>query len=176
MTLTDACRSFKIRCRTGSGQQAGKTGILCSQWFEKQQWRYANGKGGALAVTDKLSGELYGWCGLLVQEVDGIAELEVGYSVLVEHWGHGYASEAAGACVHAAFERDLANSLISIIQVDNTPSRRVAKKIGMTVDRRAIYRGVSVLIYRKARGASGSSSVIDSTFHVAYRSTICSLL
>lgn len=132
---------------------AGKDPLtLCTEWFSKQQWRYVSHRGGAMAVTDKATGTLYGWCGLLLQEVDGKQELEVGYSLLPEHWGKGIATEAAGACLAAAFENNLAGSVISIIQVDNMPSRRVATKIGMVIDRQTTYHGNPVWIYRIDQG------------------------
>ena len=127
----------------------GKTPLsLCTEWFDKQHWRYANDKGGAMALIHTETGTFLGWCGLLVQEVDGKAELEVGYSIMPEQWGRGYATEAARACMDAAFEKDLATSIISIIQVDNLPSQRVAEKNGLTRDHQAVYHGQPVYIYR----------------------------
>lgn len=123
---------------------------LCSEWFAKQQWRYANGKGGAMALTLVSDNSFVGWCGLLVQEVDGVTELEVGYSMMPDHWGQGYATEATHACLEAAFERHLASSVISIIQVNNTPSIRVAEKNGMRIGHQTTYHGNPVYIYRVA--------------------------
>jgi RimJ/RimL family protein N-acetyltransferase len=129
----------------------GKTPLaLCTEWFDKQRWRYVNNKGGARALIHPETGTFLGWCGLLVQEVDGVTELEVGYSIMPEQWGNGYATEAARACLDAAFEKDLAASIISIIQVNNMPSRRVAEKNGMRIDRETTYHGNPVYIYRAA--------------------------
>lgn len=127
----------------------GKTPhALCTEWFDKQRWRYENNKGGAMALIHPETGSFLGWCGLLVQEVDGVTELEVGYSIMPEQWGNGYATEAARACLDAAFEKNLAASLISIIQVDNLPSQRVAEKNGLTRDGQTVYHGHPVYIYR----------------------------
>lgn len=130
----------------------GKDGrTLCNEWYEKQQWRYTTNRGGAMAIIDQASGDLVGWCGLLVQEVDGEKELEVGYSILPTYWGSGYATEAAKACLDAAFAGQLADSVISIIQVNNIPSRRVAEKNGMRIDGQTTYHGNPVYIYRATR-------------------------
>ncbi len=121
---------------------------LCTEWFDKQQWRYANNKGGALALVDKVTGAFVGWCGLLIQEVDGLQEVEVGYSIIPEYWGNGYATEAARKCLDEAFGRQLARSVISIIQINNIPSQRVAEKNGMRIDRETKHHGNPVFIYR----------------------------
>ena len=122
--------------------------VLCREWFDKQQWRYVNARGGAMALVERKSGELVGWCGLLVQEVDAIRELEVGYSIMPAHWRNGYATEGARACLQFAFERNLAESVISIIQVDNLPSQEVAIKNGLTRGRQTTYHGNRVYIYQ----------------------------
>lgn len=101
-----------------------------------------------MALIEKDSGTLVGWCGLLVQEVDGTEELEVGYSVLPAYWSKGYATEAAQRCVTAAFEGNLAESVISIIQIHNVPSLRVAEKNGLQRDKQTSHNGNPVFIYR----------------------------
>lgn len=121
---------------------------LCKEWFDKQQWRYAENRGGALAVVRKLDDALLGWCGLLVQEVDRKTELEVGYSILPVYWGNGYAPEAAKRCLQAGFEKELAPSIISIIQVHNFPSIRVAEKNGLVREKETLYHGNPVYVYR----------------------------
>lgn len=127
----------------------GKDGrALCTEWLEKQRWRYTTNRGGAMAILEKGTDAVVGFCGLLIQDVDKRQELEVGYSMLPAQWGKGFATEAARACMEYAFERELAESLISIIQVDNLPSRRVAEKNGLRIDARTTYQGNPVFIYR----------------------------
>jgi RimJ/RimL family protein N-acetyltransferase len=122
--------------------------LLCKEWFEKQMWRYENKKGGANILISKQTGELIGWCGLLIQNVDGIEELEVGYSILPQNWNKGFATEAARKCIDYAFENNLADSIISIIQIDNKESIRVAEKNGLSIDKETIYHNNQVKIYR----------------------------
>lgn len=54
----------------------------CAKWYEKQFDRYRENRGGMNALIEKQSGKLIGHCGLLIQKVDGIQELEIGYSLL----------------------------------------------------------------------------------------------
>jgi ribosomal-protein-alanine N-acetyltransferase len=122
--------------------------LSCQNWYQKQQWRYDNNKGGMNALIEKGTSRLIGHAGLLVQTVDGIEELEIGYSLLPEFWNKGFATEAAGECIRFAFQNNFADSLISIISVTNTSSQQVATKNGMLVDKKTIYRDNEVLIYR----------------------------
>lgn len=123
----------------------------CAKWYEKQFGRYQSGRGGMNALVEKQSGKLVGHCGLLVQTVDGIQELEIGYSLLAAFWGKGYAREAARLCRDVAFQSKYSESLISIISVTNVPSENVARKNGMSVDKTTAYNGNSVNIFRITR-------------------------
>ncbi|MEK6154626.1 GNAT family N-acetyltransferase [Flavobacteriaceae bacterium 3-367] len=120
----------------------------CTQQFDRTFERYEKGLGGMNALVLKSNGKLVGLCGLLVQEVDQRRELEIGYSILPGYWKQGYASEAALKCKNFAFARGLADSLISIIQVDNIPSQKVAKQLGMQLDTTTVYRDNPVHIFR----------------------------
>ncbi|MBS1610031.1 MAG: GNAT family N-acetyltransferase [Bacteroidetes bacterium] len=120
----------------------------CEKWYQYQFYRYENDKGGMNALIEKESGRLIGHCGLLVQTVDNITELEIAYSLLPEFWNKGYATEAASKCRDYAFENDFSDSLISIISLTNIPSEKVALKIGMSVDKQTIYHHNEVNIFR----------------------------
>src|SRR6185295_498129 len=73
------------------------------EWMEKQSNRYEKDGFGLFALIEKNSGEFIGQCGLMIQEVDGIRELEIGYHLIPRFWKQGYASEAAIACRDFAF-------------------------------------------------------------------------
>ncbi|MEC8832313.1 MAG: GNAT family N-acetyltransferase [Bacteroidota bacterium] len=120
----------------------------CKTQFDRIFERYKNNLGGMNALISKESGELVGICGLLVQSVDDIQELEIGYSVLPTFWRQGFAFEAAKKCKEVAFKNNFAKSLISIIHVDNLPSQKVALKNGMLLDKTTIYKNNPVHIFR----------------------------
>lgn len=122
--------------------------IACEKWYQKQFWRYENDQGGMNALIEKTSGKLIGHCGLLVQIVDYVSELEIAYSLLPEFWNQGYAFEAAYRCKQYAFENNFSESLISIISLTNSPSQKVAIKNGMTPERETLYHENRVYIYR----------------------------
>ena len=67
----------------------------CRIWFDRVFNCYNNELGGMNALIDKDTGAFVGQCGLLVQTIDGVEELEIGYSIMPVFRGKGYASEAA---------------------------------------------------------------------------------
>lgn len=109
---------------------------MCKIWFDKVFYRYENDLGGMNVLIDKKTNRLVGQCGLLIQTIDDIERLEVGYSILPKFWNQGYASESATKCKNFAFENQLADSLISMIHIDNLSSEKVALKNGMSFEKR----------------------------------------
>ncbi|MEY4877137.1 MAG: hypothetical protein RL708_2286 [Bacteroidota bacterium] len=120
----------------------------CRLWFDKVFNRYENNLGGMNALIDKHSNEFIGQCGLLIQTVDGVEELEIGYSIMPNHRKKGYALEAAKKCSVFAFENNFRDSLISIIHVDNVDSAKVALANGMHLEKTTNSNGDLVNIFR----------------------------
>ena len=60
--------------------------------------------------------------------------VEVSWKLAREHWGHGYATEAAGAAVRYGFERLRLDEIVSMTVPANVRSRRVMERLGMTHD------------------------------------------
>jgi RimJ/RimL family protein N-acetyltransferase len=58
--------------------------------------------------------------------------VEVGWRLASEHWGHGYATEAARAAVRVAFDRLALDEVVSFTVPANRRSIRVMEKLGMT--------------------------------------------
>jgi RimJ/RimL family protein N-acetyltransferase len=90
---------------------------------------------GLWATIHKQSGKFIGRCGLLPWTIDGREEIEIAYLLDKNFWGQGLATEAAAGIKKYAFEKLLLSRLICLIDPDNTASRRVAEKIGMTLER-----------------------------------------
>lgn len=83
---------------------------------------------GHWAVDEKESGEFIGCAGLW--QSHGWPELELGYWVIKQHRGKGYAYEAALLCKEYARTTLQAHSLVSYIDPDNAQSIGLAKKLG----------------------------------------------
>lgn len=122
--------------------------IACKEQFKSIFQRYEEQLGGMNALILKKETVLVGLCGLLVQEVDGVQELEIGYSILPKYWQQGFAFEAAQKCKEFAFYKKLASHLISIIHINNIPSQKVALKNGMFLEKTTSYKNNPVHIYR----------------------------
>jgi [ribosomal protein S5]-alanine N-acetyltransferase len=120
----------------------------CQEWFKRVMDRYKNNLGGLNVLIDKTTNEFIGQCGLLIQEVDGLTELEIGYSIIPRFWNKGYATEAAIKCRDYAFENDFADTLISIIHIDNVKSEKVALKNGMIKTKQTEFKKMPVHIFR----------------------------
>lgn len=109
---------------------------LCQAWFDKAFYRYENDIGGMNALIDKKSKRLVGQCGILVQNIENIKRLEIGYSILPEFWKQGFAIEAAMKCRNFAFENNFAESLMSMVHIDNISSEKVALRNGMSFEKK----------------------------------------
>jgi ribosomal-protein-alanine N-acetyltransferase len=88
---------------------------------------------GLWATVLKETGVFIGRCGLLPWEIEGRTEVEVAYLLDPRHWGRGLATEAAGAIVEHAFATLPVERLICMVDPENTASRNVAEKVGMTL-------------------------------------------
>lgn len=109
---------------------------LCKIWFDKAFHRYENDLGGLNVLIDKKTNQLIGQCGLLIQTIENIERMEIGYSILPKFWKRGYAIEAAAKCKNYAFENNFTDSLISMVHVKNIASEKVAIRNGMSFEKR----------------------------------------
>jgi RimJ/RimL family protein N-acetyltransferase len=100
-------------------------------------------------------GEPIGQAGLVMQEIDGTREPEIGYLIHSRFWRRGYATEAALAVREAAFGRFAYDHAISLIRPENVPSQGVARRLGMTPVRETLFRGLPHLVFAIAREAPG---------------------
>jgi RimJ/RimL family protein N-acetyltransferase len=83
---------------------------------------------GYWAVEEKETRTFVGCIGLWFSE--GWPELELGYWLVRDMQGKGYATEAGLRSRDYAFEVVGANTLVSYIHPDNEPSKRVAERLG----------------------------------------------
>jgi RimJ/RimL family protein N-acetyltransferase len=67
--------------------------------------------------------------------LEGDVERELGWKLGHEHWGRGYATEAAAACRDWAVGELGLTRVISLIALENIASVRVAEKIGESFER-----------------------------------------
>ncbi len=124
-----------------------KTRDEARRWIAWNRRLYEDHGFGLWAMTLTSTGTFIGECGLTIQVVDGIEEVEIGYHVLPAHQRRGYASEAAAAVRHAAHHSHGIDRVIAVINPANQPSRAVAERIGLRPEKRAQMYGETRVIY-----------------------------
>ncbi len=115
--------------------------------LQRQFASYAENGYGLWALILKSENRFIGDCGLLNQEVDGALEVEVGYHVNRQYWGQGFAPEAAKACFEYGFHTLGRQRMISMIRPENLPSRRVAEKNGLRIEKEICWRDLQHYVY-----------------------------
>ena len=98
---------------------------------------------GLWAVELEVTGEFVGRVGLIPQQgIAGRDEVEVGYALVPRFWHQGLATEAAAACLDYAFEIVELPRVVALIRPENLPSRHVAERLGMRIERRIDWQGM----------------------------------
>lgn len=99
------------------------------------------------AVTMRSNGTLLGYCGFFHQQVDDVKEIEIGYRLHPDYWNQGIATEAAKAVRDHAFRNLKLPRVISLIHPENVASRRVAEKMGMTIEKETTFKGFPTIVF-----------------------------
>lgn len=103
------------------------------KWIDWNIESYRIYKHGLWAVILKEGELLIGDCGITMQQIEDELVPELGFHINKNYCNNGYATEAARACVHYAFTKLKYSRLYSYTSADNTPSQKVAKKVGMNL-------------------------------------------
>ena len=101
---------------------------------------------GQWAVEDRATGAFCGFVGHI--NPPDWPEPEIGWTIFPAHQGKGFATEAALAARAAIARLGGSRRLVSFVAPDNTPSRRVAEKLGAAVEREIVLRDENLLVYR----------------------------
>ena len=142
---------FEAAATFGASDRASFVGGPQSRF---QVWRgFTSGIGhwilkgfGMWVAEEKATGGVIGRIGLV--EHEGWSEIELGWQVYDGFEGKGYAYEAAMAARNHAHCAMGMPPMISHIHPDNIRSRRLAERMGATVEREAELLGHPCLIYR----------------------------
>jgi RimJ/RimL family protein N-acetyltransferase len=119
------------RRTTGAGS-ASEAAERVQRW---QAWYAADaGRSGAWAIEVRSTGQVAGT--LLLKALPGAdneptSDIEVGWHLHPDSWGHGYATEAARGAVDHAFGDGL-TEIYAVVKPGNEPSIAVTRRLGMT--------------------------------------------
>ncbi len=102
------------------------------EWIARNRRRYRKYGYGLWAVVLKGSNRWIGECGVTLQNIDGEILPEIGYHILGEYRGNGYAPEAASLALEYCDKRFGIKEFYSYCETGNLASRRVMEKLGLT--------------------------------------------
>jgi RimJ/RimL family protein N-acetyltransferase len=102
------------------------------------------------AVEEKATGRMIGDCGLQPLEHRG-PDVELGYDFHPDVWGHGVASEAAGAVMAAALGPLAIERVVAVVKPEHAASRRVLEKAGLHEVGPTQAYGEQMLLYEATR-------------------------
>ncbi len=100
------------------------------KWVTDQ---YPKNKIGRWIMLEKSTGKFIGWSGLKLEDMEMNGQrnfYDVGYRMLPEFWGKGYATESAIAAVKYGFEEMKLEKINAAAHGENLASRRVLIKSG----------------------------------------------
>jgi [ribosomal protein S5]-alanine N-acetyltransferase len=106
---------------------------------------------GYWVARDRSTGEFIGLGGLRRVDIEGTAEVEVGFALAFGAWGRGLATELAREAVRVGFEVLGLACVVAITRPDNAGSRRVIGNAGLREERDVCHTGRTQILYRICR-------------------------
>ena len=95
-------------------------------------------------------GAFVGRCGIHRWRFEDLDEVELGYVVRSDLWGHGYATEMGAAVMRHAAEALGMRELVGFTLQDNVRSQHVLEKLGFDFDRKFVDDdGEDLVLYRR---------------------------
>jgi RimJ/RimL family protein N-acetyltransferase len=92
-------------------------------------------------------GVVVGLGGVRPKELEGRQVLNLAYRLAPSMWGSGYATEVSRAALALARKHLPDLPVVAVISQQNTPSLRVAARLGMRLDRVIAYEGLPSAVY-----------------------------
>ena len=93
----------------------------------------------------KETGEIIGSAG--IQPLEDSGEIEVGYNMIKAFWGKGIGTEAARAWLEYGFGTAGLERIVAVAHPENTASRHIMEKCGMTFEKIEMHYGTDCAFY-----------------------------
>lgn len=122
----------------GDGTPDNMEGVKAGLERIKQYYQKHPGFG-IWAIIDKKHNKFTGLC--MLKYWDDTPEVEVGYRLLQEHWGKGYAYESAEASVKYGRDKLGLKRIIATAHAENIPSIKILEKLGLKFERVETFEG-----------------------------------
>jgi len=123
----DLSRDPRVMARLGGPLLAAESGA----WLDRQLAHFREHGYGRYVVTREA--RVVGLVGLSRTDFDGaiVNGVEIAWRLAFEHWGYGYATEAARAAIEEGFSDFDLEEVIAVTSVDHSRSRAVMERLGM---------------------------------------------
>lgn len=138
LLFSDAEAMFKMdnnpNVHTYLGTNPTKTIDDVNDFISNVRTEYVVNKIGRFAILHKDTNEFIGWAGLkFVTEPENelVNFFDLSYRLQEEHWGKGYAQEAAKAWLDYGFFKLKKGTIYASAHVENKKSRKILERIGM---------------------------------------------
>lgn len=116
------------------GSNSIKTIEDANEFISETRTQYVVNKIGRFAILTKETNEFIGWAGLkfVIEPKNELVNFfDLSFRLQEEHWGNGYAKEAAEAWLSYGFNKMKKHSIYAFAQLENRNSKRILEKIGM---------------------------------------------
>ena len=136
-TIEDILPAYEMNLDTEVSKYTGDGGVVSLSEIERRikedvMGDYAKYGFGRFAVELKSKNKFIGFAGL--KYLEDLDEVDLGYRLMSEYWGKGYATEASRACVKFGFEVLELDRVIALVMPDNEASINVLLKLGFKFD------------------------------------------
>ena len=121
-------RDPRVMRYIGDGSIGTRATVAAAMARTLKSYRIYPGLGRRVA-EERAGGRFIGWFSL--NYVPKTVEVEIGYRVLPDAWGNGYATEGAAALVRYGFDELGLDRIIGLTHPDNAASQRVLQKVGL---------------------------------------------
>lgn len=149
-TLHDIPASYQMNLDAEVSRYTGDGGVVSREEIERrikedvlgdyQKYGY-----GRLAVSVKGGPDFIGFAGL--KYLPDLDEVDLGYRLMSAHWGNGYGTEAARACMDYGFNTLGLTSIVALVLPENAASVHVLEKLGFAMDGEVVEDGLRALKY-----------------------------
>jgi RimJ/RimL family protein N-acetyltransferase len=139
----EMCADPLVMRYLGTGNTASRQEAWRSMAFFIGHWQLRGY--GHWAVEEKSTRRMIGRLGFLNPE--GWPGFEIGWTLARHCWGKGYATEGGRKALQYGFNELGQAHIISLIHPDNTPSMKVAERLGETLEGKTRIFEHDVLVY-----------------------------
>lgn len=114
---------------------------------------------GYWSLADKATGNFLGSFVIMPLTSD-TSKTQLGYSLMPQYWGRGYATEASMGGVKYFLERSPLTELYAVTETPNIASQKVLLKCGFNYHGESKENGTELLVYLIKRGSKGSANIL----------------